>query len=162
MSNFDYKYRPLQPLTIFDEMFTPIRTTTKNLEEMMIKAPLYKGQKSSDGSAYILAIEIPRLIPETVSVEIIENLKSTSPFKRTGYPSYNIIIKAAQNLIDYYLFDTTEESAKRKYEEQCDLEGQNVDLDGDLTLSYSEGVLVIKIPLKKVCERKVQSLKAKL
>jgi len=144
--------------TIFDETFAPFIIETFGNQQ---KSPTYRGQKSPDQYTYILAIEIPRLIYNTISVEIEEDLKSTSQFRRVGYPSYNIVIKADQLLLAIYS-NATERSTKKKYETECVLEGQIVALDGSLTLAYSEGVLMIEIPLQRPVEAKTKALSARL
>ena len=142
---------------IFEEIFAPFVQQFGDSTEYKS----FVGQKSSDGSVYTIAFEIPRLVKDTISVEIEEDLTTTSLARRVGYPSYKIVVKAAQLLLVNYL-DETQESAKKRYEQDFALHGQNVALDGSLKLSYTEGVLTIEIPLRKPTEAKKQGLSARL
>ncbi len=164
---YDYKYRPQpefpnKPMNIktqsipniLDEIFAPFVADT-------VEYRTYTGKKSEDGTTYTFAFEIPRLVRDTIAVEIEEDLKNTSPARRIGMTSYKITIKAAQQLLVNYL-DETQESAKKKYEQEFVLHGQSVALDGELGLSYSEGVLVVEIPLTKPVQPKKATLSAKL
>lgn len=161
MSYFDYKYRPQpdfiinKPLmsntpsipNILDEIFAPFltETSTKN----------YVGSVSSDQSTYTLAVEIPRLLKDTISVEV----EPTSTQYKTS--AYKVVIKAAQDLLTNYL-DSASESAKKRYEQEILIFGHQVALDGSLKLSYTEGVLTIEIPLTKPVQPKKATLSARL
>ena len=161
MSYFDYKYRPQpdfiinKPLmsntpsipSILDEIFAPFltETSTKN----------YVGSVSSDQSTYTLAVEIPRLLKNTISVEV----EPTSTQYKTS--AYKVVIKAGQDLLTNYL-DSSAESAKKRYEQEITILGQQVALDGSLKLYYGEGVLCIEIPLTKPVQPKKQTLSARL
>ena len=143
---------------IFDKIFAPI---TEQFDVDNAEYKTFVGQRATDGSVYTIAFEVPRLIRDTISVEIEEDLTTTSLARRVGYPSYKIVVKAAQQLLVNYL-DETQESAKKKYEQDFALHGQNVALDGSLALSYGEGVLVIEIPLTKPVQAKKAVLSARL
>ena len=142
---YDHKYKPQPSIPdIFEEIFAPFVTSieTKN----------YVGSKSTDQSTYTLTVEIPRLLKDTISVEV-EPISTTS--------AYKVVIKAAQNLLTNYLGSSTE-SAKKRYEQEIMILGQQVALDGSLNLSYTEGVLCIQIPLTKPVQPKKATLSAKL
>jgi HSP20 family molecular chaperone IbpA len=154
-----YKYRPQpdftnKPMnntssipTILDEIFAPFLTETHTRN--------YVGSASSDQSKYTLAVEIPRLIKDTISVEV----EPTSTQYKTM--AYKVVIKAGQDLLTNYL-DSSTESAKKRYEQEITILGQNVALDGSLALSYTEGVLCIEIPLCKPVQPKKATLSARL
>ncbi len=158
---YDYKYRPQpefpnKPVNIktqsipniLDEIFAPFVADT-------VEYKTYTGKKSEDGTVYTFAFEIPRLIRDTITVEV----EPTSTQYKTM--AYKVVIKASQDLLTSYLNSTTE-SAKKKYEQEFVLYAQQVALDGELGLSYTEGVLVVEIPLTKPVQPKKATLSAKL
>lgn len=151
MTYFDYKYRPQPSIPdIFEEIFAPFTAAASGNTPKT-----YVGQVSTDGSVYKVAVEIPRLVKDTISVEV----EPTNSQYKT--PTYRVVIKAAQDLLTNYL-DSASESAKKRYEQEILIFGHQVALDGSLKLSYGEGVLIIEIPLTKPVQPKKATLSARL
>jgi HSP20 family molecular chaperone IbpA len=143
-------YRPQPSIPdIFDEIFAPlVGATCSNTPNQ----GSYTGEVSADGSVYTFVVEIPRLVRDTIAVDVEK--MPTSDY-------YKVKIKAGQELLSNYL-QPTQESAKKAYEQHFTLKRSDIALDGDLGLSYTEGVLCIQIPLTKPTQPKKQALSAKL
>lgn len=149
---YDYKYRPQPSFPDIEEIFAPFIAAASG------KTPTPKtdiGQVAPDGSVYTLAVEIPRLVRDTIAVSV-EPI--TTDYKTMAN---KVVVKATENLLSSYLNSLTK-SAKKLYEQEFLVLGQRVALDGELGLSYSEGVLVIEIPLCKPVQAKKASLSARL
>jgi hypothetical protein len=150
MTYYDYKYRP-QPSfpDIIDEIFAPLVASIETKPKTDI------GKQAPDGSIYTLAVEIPRLVRDTitVSVEPISTQHKTMAHK--------VVVKAGQKLLENYL-DANAECAKKSYQQEFIVLGQQVALDSSLNLYYSEGVLVVEIPLTKPVQPKKAILSARL
>ena len=113
----------------------------------------YVGAVSKDNSTYTLVFEVPRLVRESICVDV-DSLNSS-------YKFFKVTIKAKQRLLFDYL-DETQEPTAEDYEEAFSLKGLDIALNGDLTLAYSEGVLSIQIPLQRPVQPKKQGLSARL
>lgn len=101
-----------------------------------------------------VVVEIPRLKRDSIAVEIEHQGKRTF--------EYNLIVEGAEIPLTSYLVEC-EQTAYKKYRNTFKIEtSRPVALDGSLTLAYSEGVLVIEIPLCKPVQAKKASLSARL
>ena len=148
---YDYKYRP-QPTfpEVIDEIFAPLVASIGTKPKTNI------GQESPDGSVYTVAIEAPRLVRDSITVSV----EPTSTQYKTM--AHKVVVKASEKLLDSYLLNRNQEFAKKVYQKEFIILGKRVDLDGALSLSYSEGVLVVDVPLTKPTEAKKQGLSARL
>jgi len=150
--SFDYKYvkRPMPSIpSILDEIFEPFSPT---------RLQVYKEQQTialqEADDLLNVALETPRLDRSTISVSVQKQNRRTF--------EYDLIIEAGEIPLDAYLSDC-ETKALKTYKKVFRIEtSRPVDLDGVLSLSYSEGVLVVDVPLTKPTEPKKQGLSARL
>ncbi len=121
------------------------------------EALTYTGSVSSDGARYTLAFEIPRLIKDSITVTVEP---TTSQYKTSAH---KIAIKATQEpLGNYSVPDHSKQETAKPYQQDFILYSQQVALDGSLKLYYSQGVLVVEIPLQRPVQTKKQALSARL
>lgn len=153
---YDYKYRP-QP-SIFDEIFAeavrsiPTPTTLQGYVNQLQLTKTSAVQEKDD--LLTVVVEIPRLKRDSIAVEIEHQGKRTN--------EYNLIVEGLEILLTSYLFEN-EQTEYKKYKSSYKIEtSRPVALDGALGLSYTEGVLVIEIPLCKPVQPKKASLGARL
>jgi HSP20 family molecular chaperone IbpA len=131
---------------VFDAFFAPFT-----------EALTYTGSVSSDGARYTLAFEIPRLIKDSITVTVEP---TTSQYKTSAH---KIAIKATQEpLGNYSVPDHSKQETAKPYQQDFILYSQQVALDGSLKLYYSQGVLVVEIPLQRPVQTKKQALSARL
>lgn len=129
--------------TIFDEIFAEATL-------QLIKT----SAAQEVGDLLTIVVEIPRLKRDSIAVEIEHQGKRTF--------EYNLVVEGLEIPLASYLVEC-EETAYKKYRNTYKIEtSRPVALDGSLTLAYSEGVLVIEIPLTKPVQPKKQGLSARL
>ena len=155
---FDYKYVKRPMPSILDEIFTEaVRnlTTPTTLQGYNNQLQFTKTTALQESDDLLnVALEIPRLERSSISVSVQKQNKRIS--------EYDLIVEAGEILLDAYLSDC-ETKALKTYKKVFRIEtSRPVDLDGALSLSYSEGVLVVDVPLTKPTEAKKQGLSARL
>lgn len=144
--------------TILDEIFaeavrnapTPTTLTGYNNQLRLTKTSAI--QEVDD--LLTIVVEIPRLKRDSIAVEIEHQGKRTF--------EYNLVVEGLEIPLTSYLVEC-EETAYKKYKNVYKIETlRPVALDGSLMLAYSEGVLIVKIPLTKPVQPKKASLSARL
>lgn len=143
--------------TILDEIFAevvrnaPISTSTTLQDQLQLTKT---SAVQEVGDLLTVVVEIPRLKRDSIAVEIEHQGKRTF--------EYNLVVEGSEIPLTSYLVEN-EQTAYKKYKNTYKIEtSRPVALDGELGLSYTEGVLCIQIPLTKPVQAKKQALSARL